>query len=325
MAGLIPDGQSVPPPQAQAQPQAPQPPGGQAVADPTSPDSPQNQQDPQSNSPAQAAVAGHKVAGPHAIGTVDDANEAIQQQDPTADQQVTPVEQKEYDDFLTRFMQILADRGQNSKHLPPGQLPPHDAIVSMLNNPKTPLAISIGNVTAKVAWMIVKNARMQKVVYSPDVLFHAGLRCVSMVFALGSNRGLFKGVPPFKGMEKDGQFDFDPQEQKIITDAYMQAVRIFGDMEMKAGQLSPQIQAANMSFWKNQIQREIKGGRVNDRLIGSLAQKGVFKHSTVTGQQAQPPQQQALAPAGDTSASQVGQAGAPPAGMPGSAPYPGAV
>lgn len=261
------------------------------------------------------AQAGPAADAPRAVGNPAQAT----QNDPTQPSLPTADEQAEYDQFLSRFTLILSDTGKNRPaHATGPSL--HDTILASLNNPKVPLPVAIGTTTAQIAMMIVTQAQASKVTYSPDVLFNACIECCALVYITGLASHLFKGCPPFKGLKPDGEYDFNDFEMHLLCAAQMQAVRVFGTMELKAGLISPEMRQQNMEFWKEQVQREMATGMVNQDVLEKLHQSGVMapksQSADPTGdgpQPIQPPQ----APTTDASAAQPT---APPPGMPGATP-----
>lgn len=261
---------------------------GQTAASATGADPSSDPNDPnniQNATPAQQKETGADKESPHAVGTVQDANEAAQDENPLNPQEVSPEEQAQYEQFVSRFVMFISDDG--SKRHPangPSNGPsPSDAVLKMLNNPRVPLAVAIGTTVAHVAFLMVQTAKAQKVQYSTDVLFHANAECTTMMYLLGLSAGIFKGVPPFKGLEPDGSYDFTPQEVRIITDAQIQAVRAFGNMEVKAGLITPEVQQANLQFWKQQVAREVKSGLVTDETMNRLVKSGHLKSPQSAG------------------------------------------
>lgn len=224
------------------------------------------------------------------VGTQQQHNEQLAAINPTAPTQADENEQAQYTQFVSRFIMAVSD--------------PHsklgDESIRMMNNSSLTVPVAVGRATASVAFIIVQGARAQHIEYAADVLFHACFECVCTMYVLGLSAGIFKDVPPFKGLLKDGAYPFDPKELHILVSAQMQAVRAFGDMELKHGLISKQMRQANMQFWHQQIEREVKSGIVNDDVLKKLASAGVFKASQnpAAQQQAarQPAQPQAPTP-----------------------------
>jgi hypothetical protein len=270
---------------------------------------------------------------PRMAGTVQDAKDAAVDADPNAEVEASPEEQAEYDQLLSRFLLFISDTKQPQG----GGKSASDTMLEQLNNPKIPLATAIGTVTAHIVYTIVSAASHQKVTYSPDVLLHAAEECVSAVYLLGLAGGIIKGMPPFKGMPDDGDYDFEDSEIQVIGEAQMQAVKEYGSILVKTGDLSAADRTANQDFWKKQIAREVSTGNVSDDVLSRLQAKGAFdKVHAHMGQggmpdpsSGQPPAQpdpsaQAPAPAApDASAGSDPNAAAPPDdGSGGGAPPP---
>jgi hypothetical protein len=334
MTGLITPGQNAPDPSQQQPPTPGQPPGQgaqtQTQAPPMQqPTYPGTVPGSDNASTTDQSVNGADAGGPRAIGTVQDARNAMTANDPTQPMSVDPKEQAEFDQFVSRFTLILSDTGKKRPaHVHPSTLSPHDAILKYLNNPKVPLAVAIGTTTAQIAMMIVQQAQVSKVQYSPDVLFHACFECCALVYITGNASGIFKGVPPFRGLTSKGEYDFSDFEIRLICSAQMQAVRVFGTMELKAGMISPAMRQQNMQFWQQQVKREMASGMVNQNVLDKLSGSGVLSkkpsNSFAPGDGPQPvsapappsppPQAGSSTPPPQAAPDQGAQQGAPPSG-----------
>lgn len=211
---------------------------------------------------------------PRPVGTQEQRNAAVTGVDPYAEVEASPDEQAQYNQFVSRFMMALSD--------PKSKL--GDEALKVMNDIHMTVPEAVGRATANIAFIVVQNAKAQKVNYDTEVLFHAAFECVCVVYVFGLAAGIWKDVPPFQGLQKDGTYPFNEKELHILVAAQMQAVRFFGDMEVKNGMISQQVRQANMQFWKQQIEREVKSGAVNEEVLKKLAQAGVFGHG-------QPPQQ----------------------------------
>jgi hypothetical protein len=242
---------------------------GQTAADPTADDT--------ASDPTQQ-VADSGGANPDQAGmkgTVKDAQDAAVDDDPNAEVDATPEEQAQYDQLVARFVTFISD---SSIHTP-GQKSTSDTVLQEINNPKLPLAINLGQAVAHIIFMIVQSAKVHKVDYSPEVLFHAADECCSSIYLLANAAGIVKGMPPFKGLDaidEDGDYDFEPIEIKVIGETKMQACRIFGNMLVKAGYIGKDVSAENQDFWKKQISREVAQGNVSDEVLAKLNKTGTF-------------------------------------------------
>lgn len=223
---------------------------------------------------------------PRPMGTQEQHNDAVAAVNPTAPVDADDNEQAQYNQFVSRFMLALAD--------PKSKM--GDATLKVMNNMHLTVPQAVGQATANIAFIIVKGAAGHKIQYAPDVLFHAAFECVCVVYVFGLAAGIWKGVPPFKGLKPDGSYPFTHDELKILVSAQMQAVRFFGDMELKNGMISNQMRKANMQFWQQQIEREVKTGAVNEDVLKKLASAGVFKGAQNNAQPQQPQPAQQLQP-----------------------------
>lgn len=219
---------------------------------------------------------------PRPVGTQAQHNEDAANVNPLTEVDADENEQAQYNQFVSRFIMSISD--------PKSKL--GDATLKMMNNSHLTVPEAVGQATANIAFILVQNAKAQKITYAPDVLFHAAFECVCVVYVFGLAAGIWKGVPPYQGLKPDGTYPFNHDELKILCSAQMQAVRFFGDMELKNGMISPEVRKANMQFWQQQIEREVKTGAVNEDVLKKLAGAGVFKGGQQQAQQAQAQPQQ---------------------------------
>lgn len=265
------------------------PPGGMGAADPSQ--SPQAGADPsqgnaadptagQTSDPSQAAPAGPggqavdgaDDGGARPVGTVQQANDAATDDDPYAQVEATPEEEDQYNQFISRFLLAISDQRNTGKH---GSM--HDTVMHMLNNAKQPAAVSVGQTTASVAWLIVNQAQHAGVKYDPEILFHANFEACASMYLLGLHAGIFKGVQ-LKDMSSDGSYPFDQKDLRIIAESQIQATRFFGNLMMRGGMLSDADSKANEDFWNKQVQREIRTGQVPDHIINMMHHSGIAQH-----------------------------------------------
>jgi hypothetical protein len=243
-------------------------------ADPTQQGS-ANPPDPATMIPADAqgqSADGADDGGPRATGTQQQADRDAVDSDPFTPVEASPEEQAQYHELVTRFLLFISDQRAPNEKIPS----PMDSVLSHLNDPKVPLATAIGRTVAGIVFTIVHAAKVQGVTYEPEVLFYASDELCAAVYLLGNARGYLKGVPPFKGMPEDGNYDFDDREVSIIQESKMQAVRAWGNLALGAGLITDDIKQENMAFWKSQIQREVDSNSVSDEVMSIMQKKGVF-------------------------------------------------
>lgn len=275
--------------------------------------------DPAAMIPADAQgqqVDGADAAGPRAKGTQQDAYDAAVDADPNnAEVPATPEEQAQYHSLVSRFILFISDPRQSTpKHASPSQ-----SVLSMLNAPTVPAAIALGRATAHVVMTLMQSAKMQGKPYDAEVVFHAGDELIPAMYLLGAAHGIWKGLPPYHGIDADGSYDFQDDEIKVIGEAKMQGTRFLGDLMVKAGWITPDIAQQNAALWKEQIQREVESGSVSDEVMEMLAKRGTFDKihdqlgtTGLTG---------AAGPAGSSGSSDP-EPTAPPAAAPSPAPTP---
>jgi hypothetical protein len=257
--------------------------------------------DQQQNAPIPQDQAAGSAQDPRAVGSVQNRQQAQSQandDDPTAKVPATPAEQAQYTQLVNRYVLMISDMRPS----PSGQSPLELAL-RMMNNPKLPLPAAIGYATAQLIFILHHGAKVQKFSYDPDVMFHAADECVASTYLLGLARGLFKGMPPFKGLgEGDNGYPFETAEINVIGHAKLYAVQRFGAMMQAAGEITVDERQQAVDFWNQQIQREIKSGAVDESVIeqmqkgpDTLLQSAQSKGLNEQGQQ--PPPSQGIAPA----------------------------
>lgn len=224
----------------------------------------------QQSEPVPQDQAAGSDADPRAVGTVGQAQQAAQDSgpdagDPTDPTVATPTEQAQYTQLVTRFILAIHDM----RPAPTGKSPT-DTVIEQLNNPSVPLAKAIGDTTAQVMFILQQNAKHQKFSYDPDVMFHAADECIPAVYLLGNAAGLFKGVPPFRGLKQGDDYDFTVGEAKIIARAKLYAVQKFGQLMQAHGELGPKDRQQQMDFWHQQIVREAKNNEIDPEVLQNL-------------------------------------------------------
>lgn len=213
-------------------------------------------------------------------GTVQDQREATLSRDPNARLPATPNMQAQYTQLVTRFLLFVHDLRQ--KPVAPGQSKqdhhrsPAELFINQMNNPKLPVADAVGRATANALFILHNSAKQQKVSYNPNVMFRAADECVIAMYLLGNARGIFNGVPAFKGKQAGVPYKLDPSEKLIILRAKMAAVQWFGSLMQKSGQISPKERQAALQHWQQQIKQEVAQGKVTDSQVQNILQKSHF-------------------------------------------------
>jgi hypothetical protein len=170
------------------------------------------------------------------------------------DSQVTPAEQAEYDDFVTRAKLFINDprvpqmaKGGGPR---PGAKAPRDVIIDHLNIKGLNAADAVGRTTGEVAWIIYQNAAMQKHAYSPDVLYHGADEIMSDLYQIGVASGVIKNPPP----------DGSVEEEHLLGLAKLAAVKNFGQNLIRTGQANSQ---EAQQYYLEQIKREGDSGELD--------------------------------------------------------------
>lgn len=255
MADLIPSGMGQQMAQAGTEPQQPSPDDHAAALA-------QAQQDFQNAPAGQPSDSGEQ----RPVGTAQDQRDAEVAKDPSAKVQASPHEQAQYVQLVTRFILMISD---NRKHSP-DHPSPSEAALKQLNNPKLSVAQAVGQTTAQLIFILHNAAKSQKVQYDPDVLFHAADECIAATYLKGLARGLFHGVPDYKGIPSSGEYPFEPAEMHMLAQAKIYAVQWFGRLMQQTGQITPAEKNEAMNFWQQQIKREVNSGQVSDQTIEKL-------------------------------------------------------
>lgn len=209
------------------------------------------------------------------------------------DPQASPREQAEYAQLVLRFENYISDTKVTNPHVGSTAA----AVMKQLNDPTKNIPQAVGDATAQAVYVLWRMAKAQKVDYSPDVMFHAADECNALMYLNGLSAGIFKGVPPLdeewlKRNLHGGHepYPFKPLEVHIIASAKIFAVRHFGQLEQKMGDISMQTRQQAMAFWKEQVQKEISEGKVSDAEVAQLMQS--HNVASALAQPAQPAQTQ---------------------------------
>ena len=231
------------------------------------------------------------------VGTAQDARDQELSKDPSAKVEASPHEQAQYVQLVTRFILMISDDRKHSPEHPS----PSDAALKQLNNPKLSVAQAVGQTTAQLIFILHNAAKSQKVQYDPDVMFHAADECIAATYLKGLARGIFHGVPPYKGIPSSGEYPFEPAEMHMLAKAKIYAVQWFGRLMQQTGQITPAEKNEAMNFWQQQIKREVNSGQVSDQTIEKLIQAHMMQQGepqppSDNSQQQPPPQAQDQTP-----------------------------
>lgn len=255
----------------------------------------------QQSQPMPQDQAAGSDSDPRPVGTQQDAQNAKLAQNgdsPMNRVPATPEEQAQYTQLVTRFVLMISDMRPG----PTGKSPV-DLALEQLNNPKLSVAQAVGYTTAQIIFILHNGAKAQKVQYDPDVLFHGADECIVATYLLGLARGIFKGMPPFKGLsDNQDSYPFEQSEVTVIAHAKLYAVQRFGKLMEQNGQISPNEKQQAIDFWHQQVTREIKNHEVDDTVMKQLGKTpGLTQQMERQNQPAQPesqpaPQQPPAAP-----------------------------
>lgn len=170
------------------------------------------------------------------------------------DSQVTPEEQKQYDDFVTRAKLFINDPREplNSKGAKqPNGKAPRDVIIDHLNSiDGASAAQAVGRTAAQVVTLITNNATQQGHPYDPDVVLHGSDEIISDLYQIGVAAGVIKNPPPA---------DSD-QEAHLLSLAKMYGAQFFGQNMIDSGQNTPALRQQAHQYVMDQMQREAQSG-----------------------------------------------------------------
>jgi hypothetical protein len=229
------------------------------------------------DSDTQSPPAGSNTEGPPRVkGTLNDRRKEILAKNPKARLKATPDMQAEYYQVVTRFLLMLHDPRQSKGDPKTGKkLPsPMDAAIMQMNNRKLSVPQAVGRTTAQLLFILHNSVKVQKAKVNPNVWFRAADECVIATYLLGHARGIWEGVPkykPFRPHTQPGKkYPFDDVEKKLILQAKIEAVRWFGNLMQKSGQISPAMQQKAQQYWDSQIKQEIASGKVTDDHVAQM-------------------------------------------------------
>lgn len=165
--------------------------------------------------------------------------------------QVSPDEQRMYDDFVTRCMLFMNDpRKPIGKTGKPNEeaKSPRDVIIDHLNIAGMKSYDAVGRTAAQICWLIYTNGLRNNVRYPPDVVFHAADEVLWAVYTLGVQAGVIKNPPAPDSKE----------ESELVGRAKFSAAQYFGQNTIDAGLNDQQ---ANREYYMQQMKREADSGQ----------------------------------------------------------------
>lgn len=170
------------------------------------------------------------------------------------DSQVTPEEQKQYDDFVTRALLFINDPrlplGKKGQPQPNGKAP-RDVIIEHLNAVGGDAAEkAVGRTAAQVITLLTNNAKQQGYPYSPDVIFHGADEIITTLYKIGITSGVIQKAPP----------EDSPEEDHLLGAAKLFAAQFFGQNMINTGQNPPELQQQAQQYMLQNIQREGDSG-----------------------------------------------------------------
>jgi hypothetical protein len=228
------------------------PPDPQQAAPP--PQAPPGPQQPTQPAPQDSATGGEQFIPPNSQMAGPLGNHPMTDTPETEDDtQVSPEEQKQYDDLVVRAKLFINDPRPplNSKgHPVPGAKAPRDVIIDHLNVPGQNAADSVGRTTAQVMWILYTNAKRQGYPYSPDVLYHGADEVMSDLYQIAVAAKLIKNPPA-----PDSQ-----EEQHFLGLAKLSACKFFGQNLIDTGQSN---QKEAQQYYLDQIKREGESGALD--------------------------------------------------------------
>jgi len=143
-----------------------------------------------------------------ADASVDDPNAAPFTEEDVGTEQATEKEQAQYDLIVSRAVNYIHGNGKDQV----------DKLLSAGNSP----AETIGQATATIVKQIATSISDQEGKLGDGVLFHAGLEIVEVLTDYGMGTGKFS-------------FTDDEEMEQQIQEAFLQAIRIYGEAGLKDG------------------------------------------------------------------------------------------
>ncbi len=207
------------------------------------------------------------------VGTQQDAQNAQLAKNPNARIPATPQEQAQYIQLVTRFILMLHDMRPSGT----GNPSPTEAALKQLNNPNLPIPAAVGQTTANLVFILHNMAKAHGVQYDPDVMLHAVDECVIATYLLGQAAHIFKGTPPYQGLQEGQAYPFTDGEQNLIGRAKFVAVQSFGKMMQQHGLISEEDRQQATQFWHTQIQHEVQNDYVDPAVIQRLVHSGALQ------------------------------------------------
>lgn len=247
-------------------------------------------------------------------GGMDSQNPVSQSPTNQDDSTVTPEEQQQYDDFVTRCKLFISDYRppkNNKGSLQPNGKAPRDVIIEHLNSPGGQnAAAAVGRTAAEVIKLVTNNAKAAGYPYPPDVIFHGADEVISDLYQIGIAAGVIKNPPP----------DNSEQEQHLLGMAKLYTTQFFGQGLIDSGQDPPELRQQAHQYVLDQIQKEAQTGALekwNPSQHFSRAQILDFMNRAASGKARY---QGRMAP--PTNVSDYAQRGHPQLVPPGGAPAP---
>jgi hypothetical protein len=145
---------------------------------------------------------------------------------------VSPEEQAQYDQFVTKALKLIHTKGSQR------------ALLQQLNQPKMKVYEAVGRAAAMMAMTIAEQAEASGAKLSPDVVFHGTADyIVPELFEVGQAA---KIIP----ME---------DEQNQINMAFLEAQRVYGE-ELLNSPDGPKLQQEAQDYYSHQVAREMDEG-----------------------------------------------------------------
>lgn len=149
--------------------------------------------------------------------------------DPYAEEEATPEEQETYDMIVARALTFMHGDGQKN-------------ILKMLGSGETP-AKGLGLVTANIAQMMNQSATEGGREVTPETLLNASAEIMEELNDMAQAAGIFK-------------YDNEQEATEQIEDAMGLAMKYYGDMDLQAGKITPELQEEAQMEVRKGVERE---------------------------------------------------------------------
>lgn len=166
--------------------------------------------------------------------------------DPAEDEDVSPEEQGQYEQFVTRALQFI--HGPKSR----------DAVIDHLNQPDLSVPEAVGRTSAFVVMRVNELAKAGGAKLSPDVVFHAGQEIVEELMEVGARAKIL----PIEWPEEDSEEAMSPETIQLVEQAFAIGAHEYGKhfVQTEEGQA---VAGEAGDFYARQVAKEADAGTLH--------------------------------------------------------------